>query len=91
MVYHHVLDDASTLVAEGLDHFLQLVLCSPAGVMVKPEAGVIAHRLSLGVIIFRSLAALGYPDEVEVLRHVICLFLQHGPLRVGIAVPVESL
>ena len=91
MVDHHVFDDASTLVIEGLDHLLQFVLSSPAGVVVEPEAGIVAHGLSLAVVIVRGLAALGYPDEVEVLRHLIGLFLQNGPLRVGIAVPVESL
>ena len=91
MVDHHVLDDTSAFVLEGLDHLLQLVLSTPAGVVVEPEAGIVAHGLSLGVVIVRGLTALRHPDEVEVLRHLISLFLQHGPLRVGIAVPVESL
>ena len=59
--------------------------------MVEPEAGVVAHRLSLGVMVFRGLAALGNPDEVEVLRQFVGLAFQDCPLRVGIAVPVESL
>ena len=67
VVDDHIFDDASSLVLEGLDHLLQFCLCTPATVVIKPEAGIVAHRLSFRVVIFRSLAALGNPDEVEVL------------------------
>ena len=67
MVDYHILDDACTLVAEGVDHLLQLCLCAPAGVVVEPETGVITHRLSLAMIILRGFTALGHPDQIEIL------------------------
>ena len=79
MVDDHILDDTRTLVLEGPDHLLQFSLCAPAGVMVEPEAWVIAHRLSLGVIVLGCLAALGHPDQVEVLRQFIGLLFQNSP------------
>ena len=67
MVDDHIFNDARTLVAECPDHLLQLGLCAPAGIMVEPEAGVIAHRLTLAMMIFGSFTTLRNPDEVEVL------------------------
>ena len=86
MIDNHIGNRTNLLVLKGSNHTPQLRFRTESRVLIEVIERIIAHRLRCG-----SLTTLWNPYKIEVTREVICLLLQHCPLRVVERIPIKTL